>query len=139
MPTIHLATQYPDRVSALAIIGGYVDGRSRRGQAADQDLLRAILVEGWDQPDSPFARAFMTSYFPDGPLDAVHDIVHQMQAAAPTEGMLGHRDAINAASIADPLAHVRCPPLMLHGLHDGVHPTSEAQKPAAGIPDAPLV
>jgi pimeloyl-ACP methyl ester carboxylesterase len=61
------------------------------------------------------------------------------QSAAPPEMMLRTRDASNTASIAHLLGQVRCPVLILHARDDAVHPLSQAQQLAAGIPGAELV
>lgn len=41
-----------------------------------------------------------------------------------------------AASVVPLLDQVRCPTLIIHGRHDGLHRLSEAQKPAARNPGA---
>lgn len=136
---IHFAARYPERLERLVIVGGYADGRMKRGNPAKDNSLKTMIAEGWGKPDSPFATAFLTSYFPEGPLEDVRDIVRMMQAACPLETMLRDRDAINSASLGYLLKDVSCPVLIIHGRYDAVHPVSEAQKLAAGIPNAELV
>lgn len=136
---IHFAARYPERLERLVIVGGYADGRLNRGNPVQDDSLKTMIAEGWGKPDSPFATAFLTSYFPEGPLEDVRDIVGMMQTACPLEVMLRDRDAINSASVTHLLKDVRCPVLIIHGRYDAVHPVSEAQKLAAGIPNAELV
>lgn len=46
---------------------------------------------------------------------------------------------IHLASVEDCLARITCPVLVIHALHDRVHPISEAQKMAAGIAQAELL
>ena len=53
--------------------------------------------------------------------------------------MLRDRDVINNATVEHLLDQVRCPVLILHARDDAVHPLSQAQKLAAGIPRAELV
>ena len=141
LPAVRLAVQYPQRVSRLAIIGGYADGRVRRRAttATSPDSLRAMIEEGWSEAESAFAKAFLTSYFPEGPVDAVHDLIRMMQSAKPAETMIRHRDTINNDSISDLLGQIRCPTLIIHSRRDAVHPLSEAKKLVAGIPGAELV
>lgn len=136
---VNFAARYPERLSRLVIVGGYVDGRVTRGQAGPSDSLKTMIAEGWGKADSPFATAFVTTYFPEGPLEDVRALANLMQAACTPETMLKYRDLSNGASIAELLPQVRCPTLIIHGRHDAVHPLSEAQKLAAGIPDAELV
>ena len=139
LAAIHFAALFPERISRLAIVGGYVEGRVRRGQTGKNDALKTLIAEGWGDPESAFATAFLTSYFPEGPLEDVRNIVKMMQTACPLDVMLRDRDAINSASVAHLLKDVRCPTLIIHGRYDSVHPLAEAQKLAAGIPDAELV
>lgn len=139
LPALHFAALYPERLTRLAIVGGYVEGRSRRSASPPPDVLKGMIAEGWAQPASAFASAFVTSYFPEGPKEAADQVLRQMQAACPPETMLRDRDAINDASVLHLLDKVRCPVLILHGRDDAVHPLSQAQKLAAGIPGAELV
>lgn len=139
LTAIEFAARYPERLSRLVIVGGYADGRSRRGQTEGPEALKSMVAEGWAESESAFATAFITSYFPEGPLEDVRRIVRHMQAACPLEVMPKNRDAINTASVAHLLSQVKCPTLILHARGDAVHPLSEARKLAAGIPDAELV
>ena len=139
LPAAHVAANFPDRVKKLAIIGGYVDGRSRRQANPRADVIRELMANGWDEPESSFATAVLASYFPEGPFDTVKDFVRLMQSAVDKEHMLKLRDAINDASIEPLLARITCPTLIFHGRKDGIHPLSEAQKLAAGIRDAELI
>jgi DNA-binding winged helix-turn-helix (wHTH) protein/pimeloyl-ACP methyl ester carboxylesterase len=139
LPAVRFAARYPERVSRLAIIGGYVDGRSRRASPTAQDPIRAMIDEGWRKPGDGFASGFLISYFPEGPLEVIHQHAAMMQAAANKDMMLKLRDSFNNASIADLLPKVQCPTLIFHARHDGVHPLSEAKKMASGIPDAELL
>jgi DNA-binding winged helix-turn-helix (wHTH) protein/alpha-beta hydrolase superfamily lysophospholipase len=139
IPALTFAALYPERLTRLAIVGGFVEGRSRRGADAAPDALRAMIAEGWARPESAFASGFATAYFPDGPEDERRQVLRMTQAACPPEMMLRARDAVNEATAAHLLKHVQCPVLILHARDDAVHPLSQAQKLAAGIPGAELV
>lgn len=136
---LRFAARFPERLSRLIIVGGYSEGRTRRGTPGRQDVLKTMIAEGWHDLDSPFATAFMSTYFPDSPLHTAREMVRQMQQACPVDVMLADRDLINDANNQDLLPLVRCPTLIVHSRHDAIHPLSEAQKLAAGIPDAELV
>ena len=139
LAALNFAALYPERLTRLAIVGGYVEGRSRRSTNAPPDALKSMIAEGWARPASAFASAFVTSYFPDGPVEEAREVLREMQAACPLETMLRDRDVINDATVAHLLDQVRCPVLILHARDDAVHPLSQAQKLAAGIPRAELV
>jgi len=98
-----------------------------------------MIAEGWARPESAFASGFATAYFPEGPVEERREVQRMTQAACPPEMMLRNRDAINDATVAHLLDQVRCPVLILHARDDSVHPLSQAQKLAAGIPGAELV
>ena len=139
IPALTFAALYPERLTRLAIVGGYVEGRSRRSADAAPDALRAMIAEGWARPESAFVSGFATAYFPEGPAEERREVQRMTQAACPPEMMLRARDAVNNAAVAHLLDQVRCPVLILHARDDSVHPLSQAQKLAAGIPGAELV
>lgn len=139
IPALIFAARYPERLTRLAIVGGYVEGRSRRSADGAPDALRALIAEGWARPESAFASGFATAYFPEGPVEERREVQRMTQAACSPEMMLRARDAVNNATVAHLLAQVRCPVLILHARDDSVHPLSQAQKLAAGIRGAELV
>ncbi len=139
IPALTFAALYPERLERLAIVGGYVEGRSRRSADPSPDALKSMIAEGWARPESAFASGFATTYFPEGPVEERREIQHMSQAACPPEMMLRARESVNNATVAHLLGQVRCPVLILHARDDSVHPLSQAQKLAAGIPGAELV
>ncbi|MBS0123180.1 alpha/beta fold hydrolase [Thetidibacter halocola] len=136
---IAYAAQNPERVSRLVLVGGYVDGRLRRGGFDGPEPIRAMIEQGWDTPRGGLAAGYLLSYFPDGPLETVRAWVDMMQTSTPKAFALAKREWVNNGSIAEYLSRVRCPTLVVHARHDAVHPLSEAQKLAAGIAQAELV
>ncbi|WP_283053766.1 alpha/beta fold hydrolase [Thetidibacter halocola] len=136
---VRLAALYPERVDKLVMVGGYVDGRARRGQPSPPDPIRGLIEEGWKTSGGGLALAFMLSYFPEGPIEDIQQVVLAEQSAASEAQMLSLRDAVNHDSVAEFLPRVKCPTLIVQGRDNAVHPLSEARKLAAGIPDAELV
>nr|WP_321254117.1 winged helix-turn-helix domain-containing protein [uncultured Ruegeria sp.] len=136
---LQFATKYPDHVSRLAIVGGWAEGRDHRKGVAGPDSIRNLIIEGWKDPGSGYAVGSLLSYFPEGPLETVREIVNEMQTLYSVEQKLYQRDSGNTASVLHLLPQVQCPTLVLHGRNSAVHPLSEARKLAAGIPDASLV
>lgn len=139
LPAVRLAAHYPDRVRRLIIVGGYAEGRARREPDPEPDAIRSVIAEGWGRPDGAFSLAYLMAYFPEGPLEAIKGFQRITQASCGRDQALRIRDASNNDYILDLLPQIRCPTLILHSRHDGVHPLSQAQKLAAGIPDARLV
>lgn len=139
LPAMHFAARYPERVARFAIVCGYVDGRSRRAATGEADALRAIMAEGWSQPESSFVKAYVLAYFPQASAETLKDLTNLVHSARSKPSMLLLRDASNQVSLAPLLPLVKCPTLIVHGRHDGFHPLSEARKMAAGIENAELV
>ncbi|WP_238365312.1 alpha/beta fold hydrolase [Mesobacterium pallidum] len=139
LAAIHLAARHPDRVTKLAIIGGYADGPNRRAASRLVDPIRTSIDAGWDQSHGGFLMGWVSSYCPEGPFDDLRAITEMARQATSKETILAIRDRLNAASVVPLLPGVQCPTLLLHARHDAVHPLEEAQKLAAGIPNAELV
>ncbi len=138
---LHFASHSPKRVSRLAMLGGYSDGRAIRDGAPESvsEPLRALIKEGWPSPDSSLVQAMMMSYHPEGPLESVKAYASMMQGGSSAELEVRRRDVINTHSNRALLPLITCPTLILHSRRDSVHPLAEAQKLAAGIAKAELV
>ncbi len=139
MEAVTLAAMHPEKVCRMVIVGGYAEGRVLRAQKGRPEALKTMIEAGWDHLEGGLATAFLTAYFPDGPADAIPQMVGLMQQSASREYMLSLRDKANAASTLPILGQVRCPTLIVQGRNDAVHPLHQAQKLAAGIPDAELL
>lgn len=135
------AARHPERVTRLALSGAYAEGRLLRGspRAPEADAIRTLLSEGFEAHGSAFLTAFSTAYFPEGPAEAVAHCAAKLQLGATQELVLKDRDMINAASVLGLLDRIAAPVLLFHGARDGVHPLAQAQKLAAGLPNAELI
>ena len=139
LEAVTLAAKYPERVTRLVIVGGYVEGRELREKEGRPEALKTMMEAGWHQKEGGIATAFLTAYFPDGPAETVPQMVGLMQQSASREYTLSLRERSNNASTKHLLEHVRCPTLIVQGRNDAVHPLSQAQQLAAGIPNAQLM
>jgi pimeloyl-ACP methyl ester carboxylesterase len=139
---VNFAAKYPERVSHLILLGGYVDGRSLRGgedEAKGPDTINSMVREGWATPDSAFVKAYLSIYFPTATTEQLRAIGQVVQDSCPVENALRAREMGNTTSIAHLLDQVRAPTMVMHSRGDAVHPLSEAQKMARGIKDAELL
>lgn len=141
LTALTFAARYPERLTRMVIVAGYVDGRVRRAGKLnpDSDPIRGMYEEGWEDPQGVLLTASMKAYLPEGPDDFTHGLAAYFQANTSRENILAHRDAINLASVADCLPRIACPVLVIHARHDRIHPLSEAQKMASGIKKAELL
>ncbi|PWJ10509.1 alpha/beta fold hydrolase [Jannaschia seohaensis] len=134
---LRLAAQFPERVSKLVLVGGYVTGRALRRNAPDP--LRGLMEEASDQQSPTLTEAFMLAYWPEGPLETLREKARIVRSATSPGNALRMRDMINQVSNADMLQNVRCPTLVIHGRNDSLHPISEARALAAGIPNSEMM
>ncbi len=139
LEAVTLAATHPERVTRLVIVGGYVEGRELREKDGRPEVLKTMMEAGWNDMEGGIATAFMTAYFPEGPAEAVPQMVGLMQQSASRAFTLSMRERSNNASTSLLLAQVRCPTLIIQGRNDAVHPLVQAQKLAAGIPNAELL
>ncbi|SMX43531.1 alpha/beta fold hydrolase [Maliponia aquimaris] len=140
--SVAFAARHPDRVRKLALMGGYVDGRLRRGAAPpdeNAEAINALIRDGWRTPGSPLIGAWISAYYPDASPQTIQRWVSNIQHACTLEALTAMRSMVNTVSIAQRLPHVRAPTLVLHARDDAVHPLSEGRKLAQGIPNAELV
>lgn len=138
LTAIKFAAKYPERVARLVLVGGYVEGRLRRGahKMVENEVFRTMVTEGWDAPGGAFIAAMMAAYMPEGPIDMVQACAAFMQKNTTTRNELLDRDMINNASVADCLSKITAPSLVINARHDPVHPLEQGRKLAAGLPDA---
>jgi DNA-binding winged helix-turn-helix (wHTH) protein/predicted esterase len=142
-PALFYAAHNPERVTRLAMVGAYAEGRLVRSRVgnnqAQEDPLRAMIAQGKTMQDLTFFTAAMLAYQPEGPLEDVTAFAKMVHEAASPEFELKIRDIINSHSSIDLLGRITCPVLILHSRHDAVHPLPEAHKLASGLSDAELV
>ncbi|NNE79242.1 MAG: alpha/beta hydrolase [Silicimonas sp.] len=141
MIAVEFAALFPDAVSHLITLGGYVDGRSVRDNA-DVPITDAIMTmakEGWDKPDSAFMSGLLSVYFPTMDRDQLNRLARKLQDSCPVENEIRGRTFFNHHSVAGILDKVRVPTLVMHARGDAVHPLSVGQKYARGIPGAQLL
>lgn len=139
LEAITLAATHPERVTRLVILGGYAEGRELREQKSRPEVLKTMMEAGWDHLEGGIATAFMTAYLPEGPAEIVPPLVGLMQQSASRAYTLSARERTNTTSVVHLLGQVRCPTLIVQGRNDAVHPLSQVQKLAAGIPNAELL
>ena len=139
---IQFAVKYPERVSHLVLLGGFVDGRSRRLDKNDPnspEIIETLLREGWETPNSAYIKAYVSIYFPTASTALIDYFASMLQLSTNAKNVLQTRKLTNNSTISDILHKVSAPTLVMSSRDDQVHPQLEAQKLARGIPNAELV
>lgn len=133
------AARHPERVRALVLVSGFVQGSLLRDEARSEsmtDTFLSLIESGWGQPDSAFMTAFSSLFMPEGtPAQTDSFIEMQLQSATPGRAV-ELRQAIGMFDVSGELDKVRCPVLVGHGHRDAVQPFDQGQKLARGVPSA---
>jgi len=138
---VEFAAQFPERVLKLILLGGYVDGRSIRDESSDpeqKDVILQMAETGWNTPGSAFVSGYLSVYLPTATQEQLSRIAENLQKSCPIEVEVLGRSLFNKLSMASHLPRIQAPTLVLHAEGDAVHPLSEGQKLAKGIPNAQL-
>ena len=139
-PAIAYAVKYPDRVSHLVLLGGYMAGIAHTGASAD-DLAfyeaKVRLVElGWGRNDPAVQQFFSTTMLPDATPEQIVILNEQQRQScdgARAAKIMRARIRLDVRSLA-PL--VRCPTLVLHSAGDMMVHIERGRAMAAAIPGA---
>lgn len=137
---IAFAARRPERVSALALYGGFALGRMARGSedAEEGAAVLTLVRRGWGRPGSAFAKAFATLFMPGATREQIDSFVAMQHASADPETALRLRAAIDRFDVRDRLDRVRAPTLVIHARSEAVQPLDQARVLAAGISGAEL-
>lgn len=127
--TLEAAAAYADRVSGIALIGGFADFRANPGVAELVEAVRAFE----DPIDPEFVLAFQESTIADMIPQRFLDLVVNESLRVPAHVWRGIGEALLAA---DPLAAaVRCnrPALLMRGVKDAFVPEADQALLASAI------
>jgi pimeloyl-ACP methyl ester carboxylesterase/DNA-binding winged helix-turn-helix (wHTH) protein len=139
---IAYAVAHPERVRRLVLIGGYAQGRERRGTPVDRVQVETILMmmkAGWGTPSSAFMQAFSTLYLPNGTAEQVRWFSDLQRRTTSPENAVALRRACDRIDVGHLLPEVRAPTLVLHARADAVVPYEQGMTIASAIPNATLV
>ena len=138
----HFAARFPERVTRIVTIGGFVQGTRVRAPAdgnALSDTMQLMIRQGWGQPQSGFLRSLGTLFMPNASQDELNDILELQAASADAERAVQIRNTCSYYDETDVLGRVSAPVLVAHGLGDSIHPFSQAQLIAAHLADARIL
>ena len=139
---IAYAAKHPDRVTKLALIGGYARGwrhRDAPDTVAVGEARCALIRTGWGSDNKTVRQLFTTTYMPDAPAD-YQDWFTEIQRKTTTPENAAHiLSAHGDVDIRSLLGEVRAPTLVIHGRNEVGVPYDQGQELAAGIRDARFV
>lgn len=135
------ASKYPERVSHLVFLGGFIRGPRASGVpegVAHADAMDAAIRAGWGRSDSLFRQIFTSMLVPAGTVEQ-HALLDQAQLDAASEESAARFHRLLAdTDLTDCASGVQAKTLILHGDREVV-PISEGRYAASRIPNARLV
>ena len=140
---IAYAVRHPERVSHLVLCGGFAQGPLQRDPAssarAEVEAMVSLIRTGWGQANPAFRRIFTTLFVPDATHEQMtwFDEAQRISAASETAALM--RLARAEVDVADLLARVVTPTLVLHAQDDAAVPFEQGRELATAIPDARFV
>ena len=140
---IEYAVRHPERVSHLILCGGYARGLLHRGDPERQkkilELSRGLVREGWGSDEEAYRQWFTSQFIPEATAEQSHWFNELERISATQEVAERHVVAAAEINVADRLAKIRAPTLVLHCTGDQRMPFELGQELAANIPGAKFV
>ena len=136
------AARHPERVSHLILYGGFIRGRSRRGDtdlAEQQEAIRTLIKQGWAQDNPAFRQIFTAQILPDGTAEEFTWFNDLQRVSTSPDNAVRIRDAINQIDVSNLLRSVAQPTLVIHRRGDAMTPFEDSRQMATEIPDARFV
>lgn len=140
--SIHFADLYPQRVSCLVLLGGYLRGRLKRQnteQVALYEGLRNLIRDGWGSPNPVFRHFFTSNFLPDAAPEAAASFDELQRVAVSPENALRLWDMNAQVDVVDIAKRLNVPTLVLHCVGDRIAPIAEGRFMAKSIPGAHFV
>lgn len=139
---IHYAIRHPERVAGLILYGGYAHGALKRGEPGAESAYRAMVElarVAWGKDNPTFRQVFTSRFIPGGSQEQLRWFNDLCLKTTTGEIVASLFEARAVVDIAESLAEVRAPTLVLHARNDEVIPISEGRLLASGIPGAEFV
>lgn len=139
---IAYATRHPERISHLALLGGYVKGwrkRSTEAELAQREALESLVRFGWGQDNPAFRQVFTSLFIPGGTPEQMQWFNDLQRVSTSPENAVRLMRAFGEIDVEDLLPQVGVPTLVLHSRGDARVPFEQGLKLARGIPGARFV
>lgn len=140
--SIRYATRYPEKVSCLVFVGGYLRGRLRRDSEDQKKLHEALgmlIDQGWGSPNPVFRHTFSSSFMPDAPVELANgfDELQRVSTSPESAKRIWHMN--NDVDVTEMARNLEIPTLVLHCEDDRVAPLEEGQLIAKTMPNSRFV
>jgi pimeloyl-ACP methyl ester carboxylesterase len=141
--SIAYAVRHPERVTHLALYGGFAVGSAKRAlSAAEQEeraAMRTLMRVGWGQENPAFRQLFTSQFIPGGSKEQEDWFNELQRISASPEDAVRNLIAASEIDVSALLSQVTVPTLVMHARDDARVPFELGRRLAAGIPTARLV
>jgi pimeloyl-ACP methyl ester carboxylesterase len=139
---VEYAARHPERVTHLAVLGGYVRGALRRARNEQEYAARELMLKtveiGWAEDNEAFNQVWPTLLQPSSTLERLRALA-EVQRHAPARNAVELLRAAGQLDISQSAAKVKCPTLVFHTRQNRAAPFEEGRLLASLIPNAKLV
>ncbi|MEO8561741.1 MAG: alpha/beta fold hydrolase [bacterium] len=140
---IAFAARHPERVSALVLYGGFVQGsmaRARTQEERDQSTMFSRTMRSYWGQDNPAFRLFFAARFvPDGTPEQMRWFSDLQRLTTTPEDAVRLGIVSSEIDVVELARQVRAPTLVLHATNDAVIPFDQGRTVASLIPGARFV
>jgi class 3 adenylate cyclase/pimeloyl-ACP methyl ester carboxylesterase len=141
--SIAYAVRHPERVTNLALYGGFALGwRKRALSAAEQErwaAMRTLMRVGWGQENPAFRQLFTSLFIPGGTKEQADWFNELQRISTSAEDAVRNGIASSEIDVSALLSQVTVPTLVMHARDDAIVPFELGRRIAAGIPAARFV
>jgi class 3 adenylate cyclase len=140
---VEYAARHPERVTHLAIWGGYARGAMKRAPSAERiaelEAQLKLVETGWGRDDGSYRQMFATQFVPGATLDEIRSLSDMQRAASSSENTVRIMRTFFGIDVRGSASRIQCPTLLLQGRRDRRVPFEEGRLLAGLIPGARLV
>jgi pimeloyl-ACP methyl ester carboxylesterase len=141
--SIAYAVRHPERVTHLALYGGFAVGSAKRARSAAEKEQKAaeltLMRLGWGQENVAFRQLFTSQFIPGGTKEQEDWFNELQRISASPEDAVRNLIAASNIDISALLGQVTVPTLVMHAHDDARVPFELGRRLAASIPGARFV
>ena len=141
--SIAYAVRHPERVTHLALYGGFAVGWAKRAMSAPDKERRAAMLTlmrvGWGQENPAFRQLFTSLFIPGGTKEQADWFNELQRISASPEDAVRNMIANGDVDVGALLSQVTVPTLVMHARDDAIVPLESGRRLAATIPGARFV
>ena len=141
--SIAYAVRHPERVTHLALYGGFAVGSAKRARSAAEKEQKAAMLTlmrvGWGQENVAFRQLFTSQFIPGGTKEQEDWFNELQRISASPEDAVRNLIAASNIDVSALLGQVTVPTLVMHARDDARVPFEFGRRLAASIPGARFV